>query len=104
LLPDADLPDALKDSQSTYARDWKFLATGNTFNVEGKQVHGLDLPQEDISQQCHALDSRIRIVSWRPTKPVRERESIMSRNRSHLSKVLDKTRTKSLYSRAPGGC
>jgi len=45
LPPDANFPDALKDWQSTYARDWKFLATGETLNVEGKPVHGLNLPQ-----------------------------------------------------------
>jgi len=45
LLPDANFPDVLKDWQSTYARDWKFLATGETFDVEGKPVHGLSLPQ-----------------------------------------------------------
>jgi hypothetical protein len=45
LLPDANVPDTLKDWQSTYARDWKFLATGGTFNLEGKQVHGLSLPR-----------------------------------------------------------
>jgi len=44
LLPDATFPDVLKDWQSTYARDWKFLATGETFDVEGKPVHGLNLP------------------------------------------------------------
>jgi predicted TIM-barrel fold metal-dependent hydrolase len=43
LLPDAKVPDALKDWESTYARDWKFLATSETFNLEGKQVHGLNL-------------------------------------------------------------
>jgi predicted TIM-barrel fold metal-dependent hydrolase len=45
LLPDAKLPDDLKEWQSTYARDWKFLATSETLNVEGKQVHGLNLPR-----------------------------------------------------------
>ena len=45
LAPDANFPDVLKDWQSTYARDWKFLATGETLNVEGKQLHGLNLPQ-----------------------------------------------------------
>ncbi|MFZ0419470.1 MAG: amidohydrolase family protein [Candidatus Sulfotelmatobacter sp.] len=45
LLPDAKLPDTLKEWESTYARDWRFLATGETFNVEGRQVHGLNLPQ-----------------------------------------------------------
>jgi predicted TIM-barrel fold metal-dependent hydrolase len=45
LHSDANLQEALTEWQSTYARDWKFLSTGKTFDVEGKQVHGLDLPQ-----------------------------------------------------------
>jgi predicted TIM-barrel fold metal-dependent hydrolase len=44
LLPDATFPDALKDWQSTYARDWKYMATDEIFTVEGKPVHGLKLP------------------------------------------------------------
>jgi predicted TIM-barrel fold metal-dependent hydrolase len=50
LLPDANLPDALKQWQSAYARDWKFLATGETLNLEGKQVHGLNLPQSVLQK------------------------------------------------------
>ena len=42
---DDQLPDALTEWQSTYARDWKFLATAETLTVRGKQVHGLNLPQ-----------------------------------------------------------
>jgi hypothetical protein len=45
LLPDANFPDVRKDWQSTYARDWRFLATDETQNMEGKQVRGLNLPQ-----------------------------------------------------------
>ncbi len=45
LHADADVADALAEWQSTYARDWKFLATGETLTVEGKQVHGLSLPR-----------------------------------------------------------
>ena len=45
LNPDANVADALTEWQSTYARDWKFLATNETLTVEGKQVHGLSLPQ-----------------------------------------------------------
>ncbi len=44
LLPEDNLADTLKEWRSTYARDWKFLATGDSFTVHGKQVHGLDLP------------------------------------------------------------
>jgi predicted TIM-barrel fold metal-dependent hydrolase len=45
LHADANLPDALTEWQSTYARDWKFLATGETLTVNGKQVRGLNLPR-----------------------------------------------------------
>jgi Amidohydrolase len=45
LHADADVADALTEWRSTHARDWKFLATGETFTVNGKQVHGLNLPR-----------------------------------------------------------
>ncbi len=45
LFATADVAEALKEWLSTYARDWKFLATGETFSVEGKQVRGLNLPR-----------------------------------------------------------
>jgi hypothetical protein len=44
LLATAGLPETLKDWESTYARDWRFLATGETFSADGRQVHGLNLP------------------------------------------------------------
>ncbi len=37
-------PEILKEWQETYARDWKFLATGQTFEYHGRQVQGLNLP------------------------------------------------------------
>jgi predicted TIM-barrel fold metal-dependent hydrolase len=45
LHADAEVADALTEWRSTYARDWKFLATGETFTVNGEQVHGLSLPR-----------------------------------------------------------
>jgi|SRR5271165_988994 len=45
LHADADVSEALSEWQAKYARDWKFLATGETLTVEGKQVRGLNLPQ-----------------------------------------------------------
>ena len=45
LLADANAADAVKDWQSTYARDWKFFATDETQTVAGKQVRGLSLPK-----------------------------------------------------------
>jgi hypothetical protein len=50
LHADADLPGALTEWQSTYARDWKFLATGETLTVEGKRIHGLNLPQSVLQK------------------------------------------------------
>jgi hypothetical protein len=50
LPPDAKFPDALKDWQSTYERDWKFLATAETLTVEGQQVHGLSLPHRVLQK------------------------------------------------------
>src|ERR1700691_782063 len=44
LHADDEVADALTEWRSTYARDWRFLATGETLTVEGKQVHGLNLP------------------------------------------------------------
>ncbi len=53
LHADANVPETLTEWQSTYARDWKFLATGETFTVEGKQVHGLSLPRPVLQKIFH---------------------------------------------------
>jgi hypothetical protein len=53
LMPNAKPPDDLGEWQSTYARDWKFLATGATFDWEGKQVHGLSLPEPVLRKIFH---------------------------------------------------
>ncbi len=45
VLATASIQDALTDWESTYARDWRFLATADTFTVEGREVHGLNLPR-----------------------------------------------------------
>ncbi|MGA8151864.1 MAG: amidohydrolase family protein [Terriglobales bacterium] len=43
-LPGADVQDVLKDWQSTYVRDWKYLATDETVEYNGKKISGLKLP------------------------------------------------------------
>jgi hypothetical protein len=53
LLPDAKLPGDLAEWQSTYSRDWKFLATSGTFAWQGKQVHGLNLPEPVLRKIFH---------------------------------------------------
>jgi predicted TIM-barrel fold metal-dependent hydrolase len=45
LLPDANVTNDLKDWESTYARDWKFLATDQTLDYKGKKIRGLSLPE-----------------------------------------------------------
>ena len=45
LLASTNITEALNEWKSTYARDWRFLATGDIFSADGRQVHGLNLPE-----------------------------------------------------------
>jgi predicted TIM-barrel fold metal-dependent hydrolase len=53
LLASADVQESLKEWESTYARDWRFLATDETFQSEGRTVHGLKLPQPILKKIFH---------------------------------------------------
>ena len=53
LLPTADVQVTLKEWKATYARDWKFLATGETFESDGRKVTGLKLPQAVLHKVFH---------------------------------------------------
>ena len=53
LAPDDKFEEALKEWRSTYARDWKFLATDETLRLEGKEVRGLKLPQPVLQKIFH---------------------------------------------------
>lgn len=53
LIATANMADAIKDWQSTYARDWKFLATDESLTVMGKQVRGLSLPKPVLQKILH---------------------------------------------------
>jgi hypothetical protein len=44
-LPDASPGEVVKDWQSSYARDWNFLATSKTLCFRGTRLQGLNLPQ-----------------------------------------------------------
>jgi hypothetical protein len=61
LIATADLDDAVKDWQATYIRDWKFLATDETLEVNGKKVQGLKLP-ESILKKLYRTNS----LKWIP--------------------------------------
>lgn len=50
VLPDATIPEAVKDWQATYVRDWKFLATDQKITLEGKPIQGLGLPQSVLQK------------------------------------------------------
>lgn len=49
-LPSASASDVLRDWQSTYRRDWRFLASSDTFTADGRQIHGLNLPQSVLQK------------------------------------------------------
>jgi hypothetical protein len=52
-LPDESTADALKDWQETYARDWRFLATNETWQYHGHQIQGLALPEPVLREIFH---------------------------------------------------
>jgi hypothetical protein len=45
LLATANVREAVKDWESTYVRDWRFLATEETFHQDGRKIRGLKLPE-----------------------------------------------------------
>jgi predicted TIM-barrel fold metal-dependent hydrolase len=53
LLATANVAEALKDWQSTYVRDWKFLASNETIKMDDREVHGLNLPQPVLRKIFH---------------------------------------------------
>jgi predicted TIM-barrel fold metal-dependent hydrolase len=53
LLATANAAETLKEWQSTYVRDWQFLATDEIVTVGGKQVRGLSLPQPVLQKLFH---------------------------------------------------
>src|SRR5271156_172188 len=53
-------PEALKDWQETYARDWKFLASDQKLQLRGRQIEGLNLPQPVLRRIFH--DNAVRWV------------------------------------------
>jgi predicted TIM-barrel fold metal-dependent hydrolase len=53
-------PDALKDWQETYARDWKFLATDQKLQLRGREIEGLNLPEPVLRRIFH--DNAVRWI------------------------------------------
>ena len=53
LLADANMQEDLKEWESTYARDWKYLATDETQEYQGKKILGLNLPKPVLQKIFH---------------------------------------------------
>jgi hypothetical protein len=55
------IPDAIKEWEDQYARDWRYFATRDTFDYEGHKTQGLGLPPEVLRKLYHA-----NTVHWIP--------------------------------------
>jgi predicted TIM-barrel fold metal-dependent hydrolase len=53
--------ETIRDLESVYANDWRFLATSDTVEYKGKPVKGLDLPKAVLRKIYHA-----NAVKWFP--------------------------------------
>jgi predicted TIM-barrel fold metal-dependent hydrolase len=49
----ADITESVKDWESTYERDWKFMSTDETFDLEGHKVQGLKLSDAVLRKIFH---------------------------------------------------
>lgn len=45
MIADAKVDEEVKSWEGVYARDWRYFATGETFELNGKKVQGLKLPE-----------------------------------------------------------
>jgi predicted TIM-barrel fold metal-dependent hydrolase len=61
IMPKDDTEKAVAEWNDTYARDWKFFATNQTFEVKGRKVRGLELPEPVLRKLYH--DNAVR---WFP--------------------------------------
>jgi hypothetical protein len=50
LLATANVAETMPEWQSTYARDWEFLASDGLVKIDAKQVQGLKLPQSVLEK------------------------------------------------------
>jgi hypothetical protein len=54
MVATANIHESLKDWQSTYERDWKFMATDETLDLEGRKIQGLKLPEPVLRKIFHS--------------------------------------------------
>jgi predicted TIM-barrel fold metal-dependent hydrolase len=55
--PDADVKQSVQEWKQTYASDWKFLATDQTLQIDGRIVRGLKLPP-DVLQKIYRTNAQ----------------------------------------------
>lgn len=55
--PDASMQKSVKEWKETYANDWRFFATDESFQVEGHTVRGLKLPK-DVLQKIYRTNAQ----------------------------------------------
>ena len=60
-LQDGHLAEVSSEWTETYARDWKFLATDETLELQGKKIQGLALPHSVLVKIFHS-----NAVQWIP--------------------------------------
>jgi hypothetical protein len=53
IMPDSNVDKVLSDLQDTYALDWKYFATKETFDYKGHKVTGLALPKPVLRKLYH---------------------------------------------------
>ena len=53
IMPDSNIDKVLSDLQNTYALDWKYFATKETFDYKGRKVTGLGLPKSVLRKLYH---------------------------------------------------
>ncbi len=53
ILPGTNVEKELSDLQDTYAQDWKYFATKETFVYQGRKVTGLGLPKPVLRKLYH---------------------------------------------------
>ena len=53
VMPKDDTEKALAEWNNTYTRDWMFFATNKTFEIKGRKVQGLELPEPVLRKLYH---------------------------------------------------
>lgn len=54
MTADANVDETVKSWLETYARDWRYFATDETFELNGKKVQGLKLPNPVLRKIYHS--------------------------------------------------